>query len=92
MAIVTLEQAKSHCRVTHDFEDSVIELCMEAADDYIKDFLNRETVPNRSKVKQAALMIIHDLYNNRGAQTAEKQYKNSAVDALLYPLRRGIGI
>lgn len=92
MAVVTLAEAKSQCRVTHNLEDAKIQMYMDAADGWIRNFLNRETVPNKPEIRSAALLIIEHLYNNASAFTDIKMYKNPAIDALLYPYRENIGI
>ncbi len=92
MATVTLAQAKKHIRVTHSLEDDIIQMYMDAADDWIKNFLNQEQIPQKSAVKAAALLIIEDLYRNRGTMIEQAVVKNPAVDSLLYPYRVEIGI
>lgn len=92
MATVTLAQAKKHIRVTHSLEDDMIQMYMDAADDWIKNFLNQEQIPQKSAVKAAALLIIEDLYRNRGTTIEQAVVKNPAVDSLLYPYRVEIGI
>lgn len=92
MATVTLAEAKKQCRVTHSLEDDLIQLYMDAADDWIRNFLNQEQIPQKPAIRAAALMIVEDLYRNRSAQADIKLYKNEAVDNLLYPYRVEIGI
>lgn len=92
MATVTLQEAKRQCRVVHSYEDDLIQVYMEAADDWIANFLNTANFPQVAAIKAAALLIIHDMYDNRGA-TGEKEFRaNPAVDRLLYPYRENIGI
>lgn len=92
MALVTLSEAKTHCRVTHNLEDSLIQMYMDAAEELIANYLNSENVPQTAAIKGAALLIIQDMYENRGA-TGEKDFKqNPAVDRLLFPYREKMGI
>lgn len=92
MATVTLAEAKKQCRVTHDLENDLIQIYMDAADDWIRNFLNQDQIPQKSAVKSAALLIVEDLYYGRAAHTEMKKYRNPAIDSLLYPYRVEIGI
>jgi len=92
MSIVTLTEAKAQCRVTHSLEDSLFQIYMDAADAWIANYLNVDNPPLNAAIKGAALLIIQDLYENRGA-TGEKDFKpNPAVDRLLFPYRENMGI
>ena len=92
MALVTLAEAKKQCRVTHDLEDDLITLYMNAADDWIRNYLNQEQIPPQYAVKAAALLIIEDLFKNRAATSEVQLYANPAVDRLLFPYRVEMGI
>lgn len=92
MALVTLAQAKMQCRVTNNAEDDLLTLHISAAEEWIKNYLDRDVLPVNTATQAAALLIIHDLYENRGA-TGEKDFKeNPAVDRLLWPYRNKLGI
>jgi uncharacterized phage protein (predicted DNA packaging) len=91
MSIVDLDEAKLHCRVTNDLEDDLLVMHIESAEDWIGRYLNRDPIPVRPVVKSAALLIIEDLYRNRGAKLEMKQYNNPAVESLLHPLRDDLG-
>ncbi len=43
-------------------------------------------------IKQAILLVITDLYNNRASLTTMQTYKNHAVEALAYPYRTRMGL
>ncbi len=93
MAVVTLAEAKAHLRVDQSAEDSTIQIYVDAADDYICNFLNQSPPPQSASIKAAALLLVGDMYQNResqivGASVAE----NVAVKNLLYPYRVEIGI
>lgn len=87
--IPTTAEAKLHLRVDGSTEDSLIATYIDAANDFVKNYLDRETVPNKSAIKSAMLLIVGDLYENRGNAPAQE---NPAVARLLYPYRRNIGV
>lgn len=91
MALVTLAEAKKQCRVTHDLEDDHITLYMNAAGDWIANYLNTTNFPETYAIKAAALLIIEDLFKNRAATSEAQLYANPAVDRLLYPYREELG-
>ena len=97
MAIVTLAEAKLHLRASTyvdspDPEDTLITLYMNAADDHIRNYLDREIIPNKSAIKAAALLIIADLYENREGAGEKEIKENPAVVRLLFPYRRNLGV
>lgn len=92
MALISLGEAKSHLKVDNTEEDTLIQVYIDAAIDYITNFLNDENYPYAPSVKAAALLIVGDLYENREG-AGEKEIKpNPAVMNLLYPYRIEIGI
>jgi uncharacterized phage protein (predicted DNA packaging) len=93
VAAVSLIEAKAHLRVDQDDEDTIIELYMDAATDYIQNFLNEDLSSDpASAIKAAALLIIGDLYENREGAGQNEIKPNPAVMNLLYPYRKNLGI
>lgn len=92
MALVTLEEAKAHLRVTHTDEDTRISAIIDAAEKHIKNFLNQDQIPMEPDVKQAALLYIGDFYENREATTEKDLKENRAAKNLLFPYRVNMGI
>lgn len=91
--VPTSTEAKMHLKVDNTDEDDLIDIFIEAAEDFIEVYLDRETVPDKAAIKAAALLIIGDLYENRGAQIVGTiTSENPAVMRLLQPYRRNIGI
>jgi len=92
--IVTLDEAKLQCRVDNDAEDGLIQIYIGAAEDYIRNFLDRDlptTTPYA--IKAAALLIIADLYDVRESQViGDSIQENPAVKRLLRPYREGMGV
>lgn len=91
-SIVSLTEAKSHLRVTQTTEDTLIQLYIDAAEDYIGKYLNKSNIPRTASIKAAAFLIIGGLYENRESLSDKQIYENPAVVSLLYPYREDIGI
>lgn len=89
--VISLSEAKAHLRITHTAEDTLIQAYMNAANDYIKNFLNVNTVPNNASTKAAALLIVGGLYENRESMGEKEIKENPAVKSLIYPYRKNIG-
>lgn len=101
--LVTLQQAKEHLRVDHDFDDKDIELKISGASSAIisylkagaKSFLNEtkdtvieDKVPDEIKI--ATLLLIGMLYKDRDGENMEKWLHGHLpfqVTALIYHLR-----
>ena len=83
-ALITLEEAKEFARLG-DSEDTTLQIMIDAATAYVEKALNigplDSTAP--SMAKQAALMILADMYDNRGAQSDRPLSSNKTVDTLL---------
>lgn len=83
--IVTLVEAKDHCRVDGTADDLNLTRLIAAATDYIEDYTG-QTFPDDAPaaVKQAALLLIGQWFDNREG-TADRQLSEArhAVTALL---------
>lgn len=98
--VVTLAEAKLHLRVTTTAEDDIITLYIGAAQEYIRNVLNRripgedQTSPNIPlDIKQAALLIIGGMYEFRSDKIAGTSVENNpAVMNLLFPYRAEMGM
>jgi len=90
--IVTLDEAKAQCRVDNDAEDDLIQIYMDAAEERIRNFLDRD-LPDNPAIKLAALLLIADYYEVREAQVVgDSIEENPAVKRLLFPLRQNMGV
>lgn len=96
-ASITLEQAKSHLRVTHEIDDAYIEGLIPTSFQLIADELDRELTDDicltpsgklSESLRHAALLVIGDLYQNREAQQTEQLHMNHALDRLLNKYRK----
>lgn len=89
-ALLTLDEAKLHCRIDHDDEDSLLSSMIAAAAASVGDFINApealdDTAP--APVKAAALLLVGDLYANREALVERPLSKNPTFERLLNPYR-----
>ena len=90
--IVSLDEAKEHLRVDGDDEDGLIQIYMDAAEERIKNYLDRD-IPENPAVKLAALMLIAGYYDLREDQVVGGTVEeNPAVKRLLFPLRDKMGV
>lgn len=99
-APITLEQAKSHLRVTHEIDDTYIAGLIPTAFRLIADEIDRELTEDvcltpsgtlSESLQHAALLVIGDLYQNREAQQTDQLHMNLALDRLLNKYRK-IGV
>ena len=90
-ALLTLDEAKLHCRVDHDDEDALLGALIATATTAVADYMNMDaddvddTAP--PPVKSAALLLVGTLYEHRESQGDRQFYKNPAFEALLNPYR-----
>lgn len=99
MGIVTLDEAKKHLKVDQDSEDTLITRLIQAAEESIEKYIQC-TIPNKNlptpnvpaSIKQAALLIISDLYENRGANMDVELKINPSFAWLLDPYRKNMGM
>lgn len=92
--IVDLARAKEHLRITGTDEDALLEIYVGAAEDWIKNYLDDDgNIPDEFAIKAAALLILSGLYEHREAQVAGVEIKeNPAVERLLFPFRKKLGV
>lgn len=97
--IVTVSEAKIHLRVTNNAEDDLIGQHIDTAGEWITNYLNRDipgmgdspvTVPK--SIKDACLLIVNNLFQNREGMTEKDLKKNPTIENLLYFYRVRIGI
>lgn len=86
---VSLERAKSHLRVFHDDEDADIQAYLDAAEDYVLKYCNRDAIPAgaTSVFEASALLVLGDLYENRESQADITLYENRSAHRLVDPYR-----
>lgn len=73
--IVTLEEAKEWLRIDGDYDDMVIEMLIESAEQYLKNATGKEFDSSNRLAKLFCLVLIVDWYENRhlmGQKTSEQ--------------------
>lgn len=97
--IVDIDLVKIHLRVDTTVEDDLIQLYMEAAEDWIRNYIDDcDALPDEnygevpSAIKNAFLMLVGDSYLNREAAGEVEIKENPAVLRLLRPYRKNMGV
>lgn len=84
--MTTLPEAKQYLRVMHDAEDQFIERLIEAAQGHVEQYLGDDMPsPVPAAVNAAILLLVADLYENRGRQVERPLHDNSTYGLLLGP-------
>lgn len=86
--IVTLEEAKKHLIIEHNEDDNYINDLIDVAECSIFNYCNWTyyTNPIPQPIKQAALLIVGNLYTNREPVSFSTAYKIPyTVDFLIAP-------
>lgn len=91
MALVTLERAKDHLRVTSTVEDNEIDRKVEQASAIILDYLGSRaddgwsdgTVDVPGPVETATLLMLTHLYENRGDDMKADEDAWKAIERVL---------
>ena len=88
-ALLTLDEAKLHCRIDHNDEDALLGALIATATAAVADYLNVTTVDSTAAapVKSAALLLVGTLYEQRESQGDRQFYKNPTFENLLNPYR-----
>ena len=88
-ALLTLDEAKLHCRIDHNDEDSLLGALIATATTAVADYLNVTSVDDTAAapVKSAALLLVGTLYEQRESQGDRQFYKNPTFENLLTPYR-----
>lgn len=88
MNLVTLPEMKQHLRILHEFDDAMIKIYLDSAEQHIKQFLGDDwskTAETPAPIKSAILLLGADLYQNRTMQADQAFNNNRAFDLLLNP-------
>ena len=89
-ALLTLDEAKLHCRIDQNDEDTLVTALIATATAAVTEYLNAEALVDSTApapVKSAALLLVGTLYEQRESQGDRMLYKNPTYEALLNPYR-----
>ena len=82
--MVDLDEVKLYCKIDFDFEDELLQLMIESAEEQIcfaiKDGSKPEDFANYPKFKMAVLKQVKEEYDHRGL----------SADTVRYPLANGV--
>ncbi|MGO5072345.1 head-tail connector protein [Clostridium sporogenes] len=76
--ILTLNETKNYLRIDYDDEDIILQLCIDNAEEYIRDaiddFDNKIQIERfQRKAKLLAMMLIQDMFDNRELMTKDNE-------------------
>nr|DAJ91735.1 MAG TPA: head tail connector [Caudoviricetes sp.] len=89
MDILTLAETKEFLRLDYDDEDNFLQLCIQNAEEYIRDaidnFDNKIQIERfQRKAKLLAMMLIQDMFDNRELMTKDSEkYKYIAKSLIM---------
>lgn len=88
-ALLTLDEAKLHCRIDHNDEDALLGALIATATTAVADYMNVTSVDSTAAapVKSAALLLVGTLYEQRESQGDRPYNKNPTFENLLNPYR-----
>ncbi|MDP2141285.1 MAG: head-tail connector protein [Gammaproteobacteria bacterium] len=104
MSITTLESARRQLNVIGTSQDADIQDCIDSAEAYAEQFMNRPLVPWVSDsessedvvpadVRRAILLLVGDYFNLREASIVGTIFvANPAAENILHFHRKGLGI
>ena len=85
---MTLEEVKEYLRIDEDADDHVIEMMMQATEDYIKSSVGSFN-PKSSRARMLYLLIMQDFYENRVlvVRESDKQRLAHVVGSIVLQLQ-----
>ncbi|MHB9927887.1 head-tail connector protein [Clostridium botulinum] len=87
--ILTLNETKNYLRIDYDDEDIILQLCIDNAEEYIRDAINDfdnkiQIERFQRKAKLLAMMLIQDMFDNRELMTKDNEkYKYIAKSLIM---------
>ncbi len=91
--MITLAEAKAHCRIDGTDDDALLEAVIAAAEDFVAsqtgiDFGPDPETPPPARARSLLLLLIADLYQRREATAETATRENRTTTLLLNSLRR----
>lgn len=87
MAALTLPEVKNYLRVDYNEDDTLISSLMAAADEYMKASVGESYDIISERAKALSLIIISDLYDNRGLNNRVSGNVRKLVEDMALQLR-----
>ena len=87
--MMTLEEAKTFCRIDNDDEDALIRTLLKTADEYIESACGKKYDKNSEKAKLCQGLLVNHWYENRSLIGNKKALPYS-IENLLLQLRYDI--
>lgn len=87
MAAITLKEVKDYLRVGHNNDDTLLTSLMTAADEYLKAAIATDYDNTSERAKMLALLVIGDLYDNRGLNEQASVKVRGIVDNFAMQMR-----
>ncbi|GAA0081371.1 head-tail connector protein [Clostridium sp. CTA-6] len=87
--ILTLNETKNYLRIDYNDEDIVLQLCIDNAEEYIRDaiddFDNKIQIERfQRKAKLLAMMLVQDMFDNRELMAKDNEkYKYIAKSLIM---------
>jgi uncharacterized phage protein (predicted DNA packaging) len=86
--MITLQEAKTHCRIDGDDDDAELTAFIAAAGAHVENYLGvTYTDQAPAPVKAACALLVSDLYEHRESQVERPLTPNRTFCALLDPYR-----
>lgn len=64
--MLTLQDVKSYLKIDFDDDDELLKSLMKTADEYLKSAISSTYNSDTERAKLLSLIVIQDLYDNRG--------------------------
>ena len=64
--MLTLQDVKSYLKIDFDDDDELLNSLIKTADEYLKSAISSTYNSDTERAKLLSLIVIQDLYNNRG--------------------------
>lgn len=89
--MINLEIAKQYLRIDGDDEDNLIQMCLDCAKSYVKDYtgLSYDEIAENKTLDMAALALVADMYELRQATVSGLQ-QNPFVEYVLNMYQRNL--